>query len=172
MAEAAEASNTAYTVRRLTADDGEAYKNLRHAALLAHPAAFGASLADELDWTGQDYAALFKTGLAVGAALGSSLVGSAILFPEVRSNTRHKATIAGMVVAQALRGKGVADELLTAVIEAAPAHVTRLKLSVTVGNAAAQRFYERHGFVAWGTEPAGLVVGGSAYDIMQMGRIR
>jgi ribosomal protein S18 acetylase RimI-like enzyme len=43
--------------------------------------------------------------------------------------------------------------------------VEQVRLSVTVGNTAAERLYRACGFESYGVEKAGLKTGGKAYDL-------
>jgi ribosomal protein S18 acetylase RimI-like enzyme len=70
-----------------------------------------------------------------------------------------------MYVDAALRGSGLARQLVDAVIAAArEAGAVVLHLTVTVGNQPAQRLYRRMGFTTYGTERRSLKVGDRFFD--------
>lgn len=96
--------------------------------------------------------------LVVGAFTGEHLVGVAGLRPETRPRTAHKAVLFGMAVRPEARGRGVGRALVEAVVAHARArpgtHV--VTLTVTEGNAPAERLYAACGFRAFGTEPLAL----------------
>jgi RimJ/RimL family protein N-acetyltransferase len=62
--------------------------------------------------------------------------------------------------------RGVGAAMLDAVIERAAAdeELHQLTLTVTVGNAAAERLYARAGFVSYGTLPRAIRVSGRFFD--------
>ncbi|WP_397603917.1 GNAT family N-acetyltransferase [Sphingorhabdus sp.] len=65
----------------------------------------------------------------------------------------HKGLIWGMYVHPDLRGSGAADLIMDALIATAQEHLRQLILTLAADNASAQRFYQRHGFALYGTEP-------------------
>ena len=86
---------------------------------------------------------------------------------QVPSGTkvRHKAHLFSMYVANGHRRSGLADRLVQAVIDAArEAGALLLQLTVTAGNAPAQRLYGRMGFQVYGIERRAIQVGGRFYD--------
>src|SRR5690606_30409723 len=66
------------------------------------------------------------------------------------------------------RGRGLADSLLTAVIDEARPRVAQLDLVVTAQSSPAIRLYARHGFVAVGYVPRGLRIDGRDHDDLLM----
>ena len=99
---------------------------------------------------------------AFGAFDADSLVGTAALEFETREKTRHKATLIGMYVSERARGGGVGRQLVEAAQAAARTRegVHLVKLTVTEGNTAALKLYERCGFVAFGIEPRAIFAEG------------
>ena len=78
---------------------------------------------------------------------------------------RHKARLFSMYVDAAHRGSGLAQRLIEAVIAGArEAEALVLQLSVSAGNAPAQRLYRRMGFTVYGVERRSLRVGGQFHD--------
>lgn len=100
------------------------------------------------------------TGLntSFGAWEGERLVGTVALEYTAKPKTRHAALVLGMYVQPAQRGQGLGRVLMQAAIAAAAARpeVLMLTLTLTEGNAAAQRLYESVGFVTWGTQPQAI----------------
>lgn len=153
-------------VRRLAPADAPAYRVLMLDAYARHPDAFTSSAAER--------AALppvwWERRLAAGDAAAEHvfgwlddgrLLGVAGVAFETREKTAHKCTVFGMYVAPDARGAGRAEALLEAALAAARARpgVRIVQLTVTDGNVAACRLYERHGFVAFGVEPFAVAVG-------------
>lgn len=84
----------------------------------------------------------------------AGLVGYAFLLPESLAHIWDAAVLNELYVAPPRRGTGLADDLLEAAVEAAHAQdlpIDRLMLDVDPENERARRFYDRHGFDAWGT---------------------
>ncbi|MFY0545522.1 GNAT family N-acetyltransferase [Brevibacillus sp. H7] len=82
----------------------------------------------------------------------------------------HKATIVSLYVKPESRGKGVAAQLVEAVIAyiRERTSVEQLQLSVVTVNRAARKLYERIGFTLYGEEKHALKVGERYYDEYHM----
>lgn len=162
-----------HSVRLLNADDASAFRALRLQALLAAPQAFGASPEEESALPLAQLAhrltpgpgqAVFGHGAPLDSCIG--------LLRQCSLKQAHKALIWGMYVAPALRGNGLGRALLQAAIARAETMpgLQQLHLSVTQGNTAALRLYQRLGFEAYGCEPAALRVHGRDLDEILMVR--
>jgi len=66
------------------------------------------------------------------------------------------------------RGTGLADALMTALIDHASDTVEQIQLTVNAENPRAIKFYERHGFRPIGRIPRSLHVGDRYYDDLLM----
>jgi ribosomal protein S18 acetylase RimI-like enzyme len=133
-------------IRPATEDDWEVLKELRLAALLDMPTAFGvshASAAANSDAEWRDRAAgrgpaRYLLALADGEALGM-VAGIESTGPEL--------TLIAMWVSPAFRGSGVAARLVEAVkTRAADGGHARVVLDVSPENARAAAFYRKLGF--------------------------
>lgn len=154
-------------IRRLDADDAEAWQRLRLSALEDHPDAFLSSVAEERSLPMEEVARRMsrpdEVAFLVGAFDGDELVGTAGCFRSPKAKSRHTATVWGMYVAPGARGRGLGRALLDAVVARARAveGLERLTLSVNDHNAGVRRLYEEAGFVCWGLEPDAFRVGGA-----------
>ena len=127
-------------VRRATAEDWEELRDLRLRALEDSPDAFLSTLAEAQARTDDEWREWGSGGVifvddAFGGMAGGFVTddGDAMLW--------------GMWVAPERRGSELAEALARAVIEWARAEgVPRVVLWVVIGNAPAERFYERLGF--------------------------
>lgn len=153
-------------VRRLSPQHAPAYRELMLEAYAAHPDAFTSSAAERsalpIAWWEARLADGPTPGEVVfGVIEGSSLQGVAGLSFEAREKARHKATLFGMYVPAALRGRGLGRRLVTSALDCARARpgVSLVQLTVTQGNAAAVALYQRCGFVEFGLEPFAVAVG-------------
>ena len=165
-------------LRALDVADLDAYKALRDHALAHHEEAFTSDAATEALRTAQSYRARLgeppgdSGGFTLGAWRGERLVGAITCERDPRSKVRHVGHIVGTMVASDQQGQGVGRALLDALLARASADdgLHQLTLSVTAGNAAAVRLYERAGFVRYGTLPRAIRVGGRYFDkqLMQL----
>lgn len=154
------------TVRRLVPADAPAYRGLMLEAYALHPDAFTSSVAERaalpLSWWESRLDESAQAGSVVfGAFHEEVLAGAAGLAFETRDKARHKAQLFGMFVRPAGRARGFGAALVRAALAHARARdgVRLVQLTVTEGNAAAQRLYQRFGFVPFGLEPMAVAVG-------------
>jgi RimJ/RimL family protein N-acetyltransferase len=157
-------------VRQLESGDLDAYKTLRVHVMSHHEEAFTSDAATEALRTAQSYSARLgddnSPGFTLGAFRGDRLVGAVTCEHDARVKVQHIGHIIGMMVHTDEQGRGVGQALLDALIEraSADAELHQLTLTVTAGNAAAERLYERSGFVRYGTLPRAIRVGGQFFD--------
>lgn len=153
-------------IRRLAVPDVSAYRALRLRALREHPEAFTSSYEEDAAQPLQvTEARLASSSFAAwGAFEGDALLGMIGLERERRSKNRHKGTVVGMYVAPEALGLGLGRELLAALVaHARETGLQSLVLTVTEGNAPAQRLYEGAGFRSFGVEPDAIRVGGQSF---------
>jgi GNAT superfamily N-acetyltransferase len=148
-------------VRRARADEWEALREIRLAALTDSPDAFGSTLeeerdADEARWrgwvTGEGWAGDVATFLADGPG---PLLGMATGYrPDDRPTTGW---LFAMWVRPERRGEGIGRQLVAAVEQwAISLDIDQLFLHVTDGNDGAMRFYASCGFVGTSDVPEPL----------------
>jgi ribosomal protein S18 acetylase RimI-like enzyme len=75
-----------------------------------------------------------------------------------------------MYVRASAQGTGLADALMTALLDHASHVVEQVQLVVNAENARAIKFYQRHGFYEIGRIPRSLHVGDRYYDDLLMFR--
>ena len=166
----------AIAICRLVPADLPAYKALRDAMLAAHPTAFTSDADEERSKPPESY--LSRLGadhpggghFTLGAWRHERLVGAIGCERDTRLKVRHAAHLIGMMVRSDLQGTGVGRALLEACIaEARRAEgLEVLTLTVSAGNAAAIRLYERAGFVRCGSLPRAICVAGVYHAKDQM----
>jgi ribosomal protein S18 acetylase RimI-like enzyme len=165
-----------FALRLLTHADLPDYKLLRDRTLAAYPQAFTSDAEAESRRDAANYASRLGDALppggrfTLGAWRGPALVGAISCEREIRVKVAHIGQIVGMMVAAEAQGTGVGRSLLEACIVMArqTGGVEMLTLSVTAGNTAATRLYERAGFTRYGSLPRSIRVGGAyhAKDLM------
>lgn len=156
-------------IRRLTAGDWEAYRSIRLEALQSAPEAFGSSFGEERLLTPEDWSARAAGDdhrVMMGAFAGQELQGMAGLIRERRAKTRHKGSIVSVYVPPVARGKGVARQMLTALLAEARtmAGLEQITLAVVSDNTPARALYESLGFQVYGTERRALKLGDEYRD--------
>jgi ribosomal protein S18 acetylase RimI-like enzyme len=144
-------------LRRLGPADAAQYRALRLAGLRAFPHAFRPSveeaLAQPLSWA---EARLEKAGeYWFGAFDGAELVGAICLRTQEGEKIRHSASLNALVVDPERQREGIGAALVAHLIASARAlgYLRQITLTVHEGNTAAERLYDRFGFVQFGLEP-------------------
>jgi len=164
------------TIRQATEEDGDDLFNLYLEALREHPDAFAAdhrqTAGDRLIWVRRLRRNLEEeTGTICLAADGERIVGMSGVYRRSLARMRHVATIWGMYVRPAWRGRGLGSRLLQANVGWAQQNGVRVvRLAVVAGNTAAIRCYAENGFVVYGVEPEALRYGDAYYDELLMAR--
>lgn len=137
-------------IRRIEAADWREYRHLRLQALQDSPDAFSTQFVDVKDhsdnyWQARLANLLPETDLPLFAEMDGAPVGLA--WGKIETATSQQANLFHMWVAPQQRGLGIGKRLIDAVVAWAQANnATELHLSVTCGNGAAQRLYEKAGF--------------------------
>ena len=160
-----------FAVRRLDAEDIEAYREIRLEALVVEPTAFTSDHASEASLTADEWQGRLERNHVFGTFDGDRLVGVATFFLESREKARHRGHVVAVYMRPEARGRGAGRGLMEAVIAEARGKATQLHLGVTVGNEAARRLYERVGFQIYGVDPRALRIDGRYYDEHLMVRL-
>jgi L-amino acid N-acyltransferase YncA len=161
---------TGFSVRRLAAEDAEAWRAVRLEALQREPDAFGATYGEEaarpVDWFRERVSApdpIFG-GFADGA-----LIGTAGYHRDHELKQAHRAHVWAVYVAPAHRRQGVARSVMQALTaEASANRISRLVLGVTAGSAGPYDFYRSLGFAPYGIEPDAKRYEGRSLDLVLM----
>jgi GNAT superfamily N-acetyltransferase len=139
-------------VRRLRPAEWRTYRALRLAALVDAPHAFGSTLEGELARTEADWRGRLRRRVLFAALIDGVPVGTAGYLRE-----GDGAELISMWVDPRCRGRGVGDDLVSAVVAWSERKRRGvLRLWVSEGNRPAERLYARHGFVRTGeVQPVG-----------------
>ena len=155
-------------LRTLSVDDWREWRSVRLAALTDAPGAFGSRLQEWADAPDDRW----RDRLSIPGAIdllavntdGNVPVGMATGTPS--KDRASRAELISMWVDPAVRSRGVATALITAIANwAATIGAATLALSVMPDNVAARRTYERNGF-AVSDEPGDLLQGGQRELVM------
>ncbi|WP_298821110.1 GNAT family N-acetyltransferase [uncultured Roseibium sp.] len=155
-------------VRRIGSDEVEVFKRIRLEALQLEPNSFASSYEDWIELSDDEWRRRMRNPVLV-AFLDDQPVGITGLLRQSASKMAHRATIVMVYVRESLRGKGIAKDLLEAVVgEARVLGIQQLELSASAENLPALRFYRREGFVEAGRIPGGFIQEGRLVDDIMM----
>ena len=159
------------TIRLLTHADLPAYKALRDTGLQHDPEAF----TSDFDTASALPPATYATPLGqppddhfiLGAFdAGGAMLGAVVCEREARLKKRHEAELVGMIIAPAMRQRGIGKALLKefdTLVRKLPG-LEQVVLGVTADHAAAVKLYEGAGFVRYGLQPRAIKIGEQYHD--------
>ncbi|MEL7416295.1 MAG: GNAT family N-acetyltransferase [Pseudomonadota bacterium] len=154
--------------RRLKGEsDAHLWRKIRLEALRVSPDDFLTQYADVVDRPFESFVSNLENGVTCAAIADGEAVAVMVLIPETLSAAAHRASLVAVYVRPDQRGTGVAKAVFKTLLDEAPAEVTQIELYVREGNARAEAFYSRLGFVEYGRLPDAARVGGeSQTDIL------
>lgn len=159
-------------VRRLTADDAALWQALRLQALQDAPTAFASSYEEEKDRSLDDIRHMLAgdTGAVFGGFTEAALACVASVHRESMRKLAHRGGVWGVYAAPAVRGTGIARDVMRALMAHArdALNVEFLTLGVNLNNAPALRLYTSLGFERIGVQRGFLKVDGVLHDEMHM----
>jgi ribosomal protein S18 acetylase RimI-like enzyme len=161
-------------IEQLDASHALAYRALMLEAYERHPQAFTSSVRERaaMPLSGWESRLSSPLDVVLGAFDEGQLAGIVGLALEPREKARHKATLFGMYVSASVRQRGLGVQLVEAALAQARRHpeLRLVKLTVTAGNEAALKLYQRCGFIQFGLEPMAVRVGEEYFDKIHMWR--
>ncbi len=159
-------------IRRLIADDAEAFYAMRLRCMDEASDFFRSSVADiEADGLADCQKRLQSEHVRiVGKFENDVLVGIGGIAREARDKLNHKALLWGMFVTSEASGKGIGQAIVEALIAEARGLVCSLYLTLVANNDRARMLYERCGFTVYGREPQSVRQGDSYVDELLMWR--
>ena len=152
------------SVRLLTLDDVDAFREVRLRALKEEPTAFMDTYEEMVEQPLENFARYFESGWIAGAFLDGRLVGTAGLYCNAGRKVMHKGTLWCVYVAPEARGKGYARRCIELVLhEAKQTGLELVHLSTTADNPVTVSLYKSLGFAAWGIEKHDLKMSDGSY---------
>jgi GNAT superfamily N-acetyltransferase len=135
---------------------------------VGHPEAFGASPEEfevlDMDAVAARIPAPGGDDVIFGVYENGALDGCAGFYRDASLKGRHKGTLWGVYLRPSLRGRGLGEALVDAVIEHARGRVEILKCVVNPETPGPRRLYLSRGFRPYGMEPRALRVNGRDQD--------
>ena len=160
-----------YSIRRLTADDVDAYRAIRLEALTVSPESYGTSPENFAARTIASLQAQMEQMTFFGViAANGDLTGIVGYGRDPGEREAHRGWLMQVYVKPAMRGTGAALALMEAAVDHARSEVIQVHLMVGAHNAPAIRLYEKAGFTTYGTDPRCLLVNGRYIDEHMMVR--
>ncbi|KJF73529.1 GNAT family N-acetyltransferase [Agrobacterium arsenijevicii] len=157
------------SIRRLTQEDVDIFRQMRLEALHTEPAAYASSAADWEKLTMDEWRARLTQNDVFAAFWNNAPVGIMGLMRQAASKMAHRATLIMVYVRAEARGSGVASELLEAVKSfARDSGIRQIELAVSAENPVAAGFYKRAGFSQIGRVPGGFLHEGREIDDIMM----
>lgn len=141
------------TIRQLVPADAAEFRAIRLEALETDPDAFGARHADEAARPGIMFGERLASSVVFAAFADDGIVGMAAFKRHDAAGETHKGFVWGVFVHPRRRRRGVALDLMSALLATADATLQQLTLTVVADNRPAIRLYEQLDFTTYGTEP-------------------
>ena len=151
-------------IKLLTQEDWKSWKKIRLEALKNVPEAFDSSFEEESLLSDENFIENLKRSNIFGAFNDSDIIGCVGFYVLPSNKIKHRGMLWGMYVKSEYRGKMAADSLLNAAIQHAKGSVIQLHLTCVTTNISAVKFYQKHGFKVYGTEPRSLKVNSQFSD--------
>jgi RimJ/RimL family protein N-acetyltransferase len=157
------------TIRRATAADVEALRELRLEGLRSHPVAFGTDYETDSNRSRQEWEKRLQDSAIYMAWDGETAVGMAGIYPGRSRKTGHQASVWGVYVRPGFRDRGLAGKLIEHCLQWARESQLRIVyIAAASTNTAAIRCYARCGFSVYGLQPKALLYDGVYYDELLM----
>ncbi|MEO0938297.1 MAG: GNAT family N-acetyltransferase [Pseudomonadota bacterium] len=147
------------TARRARAEDAAAWRALRIEALTHYPTAFLTTVAEAEARDVASYAEAIAAGHSFIAFDEETPIGIAALIPLTnRAQTRHRAEIGAVYIAESHHGTGAARILMQTIEDHAKGlGIWQLELFAEAQNTRAITFYERLGYSKAGRLPNAVI---------------
>ncbi len=163
--------------RKLIASDWEQFKELRLLSLVQSSESFENSVDDEASLCDEQWinrVTASQSAFIIGAFDGGELIGVAGFSQALKQKIKHKSYLWGVFVKQDYRGKHVAKDMLSMLINQASQNKAIAQIQLTVGseNVAAISLYEKLGFRKYGIEVDALRVKEKSYDEILMAYVK
>ncbi|MCV3295628.1 MAG: GNAT family N-acetyltransferase [Oenococcus sp.] len=156
-------------IRFLNENDFDQYRQIRLAALLSDPTAFGSTYEEENRYPDRHFKDRLQNSngrFIVGAFIGSDLICIAALRRLSNQKEQHKAELVSVYCLPEYRHRGMARKTIQFCIDQARQieGLRQILLAVSANNQQAISLYKSLNFAKYGTEPDSLFDGKEYFD--------
>ena len=157
-------------VKILNVDESNEFRTVRLSALKKSPEMFGSTYIAEVDKPLGFFENCLSSSTVFGAYHEDKIIGLATLTQENGIKFSHKASLSSVFIEPEFQQKGVASNLLSAVIEHSKKYVEQILLTVADDNKSAIHLYKKFGFETYGIETKAMKDNGKYIDEILMKR--
>ena len=157
-------------IKILNVDESNDFRTIRLSALEKSPEMFGSTYIAEVNKPLGFFEDCLSSSTVFGAYHENRIIGLATLTQENGVKFSHKASLSSVFIEPEFQQKGVASNLLSAVIEHSKKYVEQILLTVADDNKPAIRLYKKFGFETYGIEIQAMKDNGRYIDEILMKR--
>lgn len=158
------------SIKTLNVNESNDFRTIRLSALKNSPEMFGSTYMAEVDKPLDFFENCLLNSTVFGAYHKNKIIGLATLTQDSGIKFSHKASLSSVFIEPEFQRKGVANSLLSAVIEHSKKHVEQILLTVADNNKPAIQLYEKFGFQTYGVEKKAMKVNEQYIDEVLMKR--
>ncbi len=155
-------------IRQITLKDFTEWKKIRLEAVKLHPESFGENAAEVARQNKEYLEKSLQNGTIFCYEENNKMIGIVGTFSMPYENMRHRANLFGLYIKENFRNRGIASLLVNHLINFLSQNHKQVHLCVTTTNVPALTFYQKHGFVIYGTEPDALLINNQYHDEYMM----
>lgn len=157
-------------VKILGKDESSDFRIIRLSALKKSPEMFGSTYMAEVEKPLVFFENCLLNSTVFGVYHRNRIIGLATLTQESGVKFSHKSSLSSVFIEPEFQQKGVASNLLSAVIEHSKKYVEQILLTVAEDNKPAIHLYRKFGFETYGIEKKALKDNGQYIDEVLMKR--
>ncbi|NNP77339.1 GCN5 family acetyltransferase [Acinetobacter sp. Ac_3412] len=143
-------------IKILSVNELNDFRTIRLSALAKAPEMFGSTYRIEVVKPLSFFENCLSSSTVFGVYYNDKIIGLATLTREVATKLAHKAYLSSVFIEPEFQRQGVADRLLTTVIEHSKEYLEQILLIVADDNQPAIKLYQKFGFQTYGVESKAL----------------
>lgn len=143
-------------IKILSVNELNDFRTIRLSALEKSPKMFGSTHIAEVAKPSIFFENCLSSSTVFGAYHKNKIIGLATFTQETGIKFSHKAYLSSVFIEPEFQEKGVASQLLRAVVEYSKKYVEQILLTVADDNKPAINLYKNFGFQTYGVEPMAL----------------
>ncbi|BAP36157.1 GNAT family N-acetyltransferase [Acinetobacter guillouiae] len=143
-------------IKTLSINELKDFRTIRLSALEKAPKMFGSTYTSEVGKPLIFFEACLSNSTVFGVYHKDEIIGLATITQEIGAKFSHKAYLSSVFIEPEFQQKGIASQLLNAIVEYSKKHVEQILLTVADDNKAAFHLYKKFGFETYGIEQKAL----------------